>query len=78
MKPSETARHALTKRDRDRLLASLFLSPREAALLLPVSRGTIYRMIRKGEAPYERISGRIFIPVWWIRQKAGLDERETA
>jgi len=45
----------------------LFITPDQAARALLVNRGTIYRMIKRGELPASRTGNRIKIPVQELR-----------
>ena len=42
--------------------SSPFLSPRQAAELLNVTRDTVYRLIRSGQLPSVRVGGQLRIP----------------
>jgi len=66
----------LTKHDSSLLMGQLFVSYAEAAQLLRISRSTLYRMRKAGEVPVQYYRERARIPVWWIKEQAGIAEQK--
>ncbi len=50
------------------------LAPSEIAEVAPVSRATVYRMIRAGEMPARQLGGRHVVPAEWVWRWLGISE----
>lgn len=68
----------MTARQRNALLAQLFVSVDELASLLPISAKSVYRSIEDGTIPAEKIRGRLVISTAWVRDWAQAGKKKKA
>jgi excisionase family DNA binding protein len=58
--------------------SQLFASAPEAAEILRIDRRTLYRALEAGEVPGFKTGVSWKIPTAWLRQRAGMGDRDAA